>query len=72
MNDLQIIRPNELTELLGVSRTTLHRMEKRGELPTRFKISDRAAGWLASDIREFLEEKAHGEQEELEPEEVAA
>lgn len=57
MKDLQIIRPSELKSILQVSKQTLWRMEKRGELPKRVKISKRAVGWLASDIREFLESK---------------
>ena len=57
MNSLQIIRPTELAEILSVSKQTLWRMENRGELPKRVKISKRAVGWLASDIKDFLEEK---------------
>jgi len=57
MNSLQIIRPTELAEILSVSKQTLWRMENRGELPKRVKISKRAVGWLATDIQEFLEEK---------------
>lgn len=61
MTDLQIIRPAELSRRLGVSAQTIYRMEKRGEIPKRIKISKRAAGWLESDIREFLESKRETE-----------
>ena len=57
MKSLQIIRPTELAGILSVSKQTLWRMENRGELPNRVKISKRAVGWMASDIREFLESK---------------
>lgn len=57
MNSLQLIRPSDLADILSVSKQTLWRMENRGELPKRVKISKRAVGWLASDIREFLESK---------------
>src|SRR5690625_1492081 len=47
MNPMQIIRPAELAEILSVSKQTLWRMENRGDLPKRVKISKRAvAGWL--------------------------
>lgn len=61
MNSLQIIRPTELAEILSVSKQTLWRMENRGELPKRVKISKRAVGWLASDIQEFLNSKKEPE-----------
>jgi len=61
MNPMQIIRPAELAEILSVSKQTLWRMENRGDLPKRVKISKRAVGWLASDIREFLESKREPE-----------
>ena len=57
MSKLQIIRPLELSRRLNVSPQTIYRMEERGELPRRIKISKRATGWLESDIQEFLESK---------------
>lgn len=57
MSDIQIIRPSELKTILNVSLQTIYRLEKRGELPNRIKISQRAAGWLKSDIQAFLESK---------------
>ncbi len=63
MSDLQILRPMEVSKLLNVSPQTLYRMEKRGDLPKRIKISKRATGFLESDIREFLETKRETETE---------
>ena len=57
MNELQIIRPNELAEILSVSKQTLWRLSKSGELPPKVKISGRAVGWTMQSIREFLEER---------------
>lgn len=51
---MKILRPKELAKMLSVSTVTLWRMEKRGELPARIKISTRAVGWLESDIEEWL------------------
>ncbi|MEX2633681.1 MAG: AlpA family phage regulatory protein [Balneolales bacterium] len=53
----KIIRPAELAEMLSVSITTLWRMEKEGRLPKRFKISNKAVGWLESVLDEWLETK---------------
>lgn len=56
-NSFKIIRPTELAEMLSISKVTLWRMEKNGELPPRKKISERAVGWLESDIAEWLENR---------------
>lgn len=58
MKNLKIIRVKELCRLISVSPTTLWRMEKRGELPPRIKISTRAVGWRESDIEEWLESRS--------------
>ena len=54
---LSIIRPSELADILSVSPVTVWRMEKRGELPPRKKISNRCVGWLEKDIEEWLESR---------------
>jgi len=54
---MKIIRPKQLAKILSVSTVTLWRMEKRGELPPRIKISTRAVGWLESDIKEWLKNR---------------
>ena len=51
----KIIRPYQLAEMLGVHRATIHRMEKRGELPKRREFSKRLFGWTESEIHEWLE-----------------
>ncbi|WP_138430918.1 helix-turn-helix transcriptional regulator [Fodinibius saliphilus] len=50
----RIIRPSELQDILGVTSSTLWRMEKEGRLPARIKISERAVGWRKSDIEEWI------------------
>lgn len=57
INSLKIIRPTELSELLSLSLVSIWRMEKRGELPPRIKISKRAVGWRESDIEAWLNER---------------
>ena len=53
----RIVRPKELRATLGISKTTLWKMEKAGKLPPRIQISERAVGWTESSINEFLEQK---------------
>ncbi|OAN61023.1 transcriptional regulator [Balneola sp. EhC07] len=54
---MKILRPTQLANQLGVSKSTLWRLEKSGELPKRITISERIVGWKESDIEEWLEEK---------------
>jgi len=61
---MKLIRPNQLAEMLSVSTVTLWRMEKRGDLPPRIKISERAVGWRESDIEAWLNEKAQYAEEQ--------
>lgn len=56
----RIIRPKELSEILGVSRTTLWRMQNRGNLPNCIRISAGAVGWIESDIENWLKAKKAG------------
>lgn len=58
---LQIIRPSELAEILSVSTVTVWRMEKRGELPPRKKISNRCVGWTRSSIEDFLDSRPYAD-----------
>ena len=46
----------EVRRLLGVGKTTLHRMVKRGEFPPPVKLGSRSA-WPASDYARWVEER---------------
>jgi predicted DNA-binding transcriptional regulator AlpA len=46
--------PKEAAERLGISISTLRRLEQRGEGPQRIKISDRRIGYPDSALAEFI------------------
>ena len=52
----KILRPKELMNLIGVSRSTIWRWEQEGKLPPKIIISDRVGGWRSSDIEKWLED----------------
>lgn len=52
--DQLIYRPAELIRLLGIPRTTLYRWVRQGDFPKPVKLGDRATGWHAADIEEWL------------------
>lgn len=66
MTEKLIYRPEDLAEALNVSRSTIVRMEKRGELPPRRKISAGTRGWARATIISWLESrpKVNGDEEE--------
>lgn len=55
MKNVKFIRPAELAEMISVSKSTLWRMEKKGELPPRRQLSKRCVGWVESDILQWLQ-----------------
>lgn len=61
---MRIIRKPELAKILGVSKQTIWRMQKRGELPSRVQISKRVVGWREQDIKEFIDTRPEVEDQE--------
>lgn len=54
---ISIVRPSDLAEALGVARATIWRMEKRGDLPPRIKVSPRCTGWIEEELEEFFKSR---------------
>ena len=53
-----IYRPTELARMLGMGRTTIYQWEREGRFPRRVNLAPGVAGWLASDVTDWLESKA--------------
>lgn len=50
----KIIRSKEVQNLTGLSRTTLWRMERRGEFPDRVPLSAGSVGWRISEVEDWI------------------
>ncbi|MEL7832769.1 helix-turn-helix transcriptional regulator [Fodinibius sp. Rm-B-1B1-1] len=61
--DLKIIRVSDLAEMLNVSRVTVWRMQKRGELPPRKKFTNRCVGWKQSTIEDWFDSRPYADPE---------
>ncbi|WP_347710801.1 AlpA family phage regulatory protein [Geotalea sp. SG265] len=48
------VRPKDLKALTGLSRTTVWRLEKKGEFPQRRQLSEGAVGYLLSEVRAWM------------------
>ena len=53
----KIISAKELAKRLTISVPTLWRMEQRGELPPKIRITNKISGWRESDIIEWMKER---------------
>lgn len=45
----------DLMRVLDVSRTQIYRLDKLGRLPPKRQISENKVGWVATEIRAWLE-----------------
>ena len=61
MNTYQIIRTDQLSQELGISRTTLWRWRSQGILPQPVKLGPRLVVWYRTDINRWLESNKHRE-----------
>ena len=57
---VRFIRPREVIEMLGVSRTTLWRMVRAGSFPKPVRISKGNAGYLLETVEAWMQARVHG------------
>ena len=57
METNQIIRAPEVIAMVGMSRTTLWRMERDGTFPKRLQLSTRNVGWNRSSVVRWIQER---------------
>ena len=57
---MKILRVHDVTRVTGLSRTTLWRLERRGEFPRRLRLSQNSCGWLAKEIDDWLLSRPRG------------
>ena len=50
----QILRLPEILRLTGLSRSTVYEMMRRGRFPASVKLGERAIGWFADDVNEWI------------------
>lgn len=60
---MNILRIDEVTERVGLSRATIWRREQNGEFPSRRDLGGSAVGWVESEINEWISdrEKVHAD-----------
>lgn len=51
----KLLRPKDVQRMIGLSRTTIWRLEQRGLFPLRRQLGARIVGWLEGDINLWME-----------------
>ena len=54
---MRFIRPSEVLQMIGVSRTTLWRMVRDGLFPAPVRITDRSRGYVLDDVEAWMRER---------------
>lgn len=54
MDTDKLIRRKQLLELVGLSYTTLWRMENAGQFPSRVKLGKCSVGWHLAEVEEWV------------------
>jgi prophage regulatory protein len=53
----RLIRFHEVSQLVGLSRSTVWRLERQGAFPSRRQIASRAVGWMAEEIQQWIADR---------------
>lgn len=53
----RLIRFHEVSKLVGLSRSTLWRLERQGAFPSRRRIASRAVAWIAEEIEQWISDR---------------
>lgn len=58
LENLRILRRTEVQKIVGLGRSQIYLMMSQGKFPKPVRLTDRAVGWHAYQIAEWLEDLA--------------
>ncbi|MGC9458864.1 helix-turn-helix transcriptional regulator [Vibrio genomosp. F10] len=58
MNELRILRLNEVINRVGVSRSTIYVWMQEGNFPKNIALGRKSVGWLNSDISNWIKQRS--------------
>lgn len=53
----QLLNQKEVSNLVGLSRTTIWRLERTGQFPRRLRVSTKAVRWNLAEIVKWIESR---------------
>jgi len=57
---MKIPRIQNVINATGLSRTTLWRLERRGDFPRRLRLGQNSCGWVAQEIQDWIAARPRG------------
>ena len=69
---MKILRIRNVTEATGLSRTTLWRLERRGDFPRRVRLGPNSIGWIETEVEEWIESRPRKSSSESDPQSYEA
>ena len=57
---MKILRIRDVTISTGLSRTTLWRLERRGDFPRHVRLSPNTTGWIESEVEKWISTRPRG------------
>jgi prophage regulatory protein len=51
---MRLLRFKEVRERVGLSRTSIWRLERKGQFPVRRQLSVKAVGWLEDEVEQWV------------------
>jgi prophage regulatory protein len=58
--NIRLLRFSEVQAKVGLSRTTLWRLEREHQFPKRKRIGKNSVGWLESEVDEWISSRVPG------------
>ena len=58
---MKILRLPEVSEMTGLSRSSIFRLIETGQFPGSVRLTQRAIGWHAEDVRSWIEQRPHAQ-----------
>ncbi len=52
--ELKLLNQKQIVDLVGLSRTTIWRLERAGQFPRRLKVSRKAVRWIQAEIVDWI------------------
>lgn len=53
----KLLRFPEVQEKVGLSRTTIWRLEQKGKFPARKKLGENSVGWLEEEVETWIKKR---------------
>jgi prophage regulatory protein len=57
LDDIRMVTMRELCSLVGLSRVSIWTLRRAGKFPAGRQLSENRIGWLASDVRAWIESR---------------